>query len=284
PQTEQVDIPVSTAPLTDGQHDLKVVVTDAAQNSSTVLDQTITTANRTAVSSAEPKQRSGAIGSSGASSPPCNGVCDSAPTLVITGPARSAFAGLRDVGRSALALTGRLTAHDGSPIARAQLELIQQASALGQTPRVIETATTSTTGTWSFRVPTGPSRTLTITYREHASESTPAATATYHETVAASVRLRGPRGASIGQRVVFDGSLPGGYIPADGELVAMQIFYSGQWRTIDLVRTTPAGRFAYSYQFAGVPAGNYRFRADVPATSNYPYASNHSAPVTIEVN
>ena len=51
-QTETVDIPVDTTALTDGQHELKVIVTDAAQNSSTVLDQTITTLNRTTVSAA----------------------------------------------------------------------------------------------------------------------------------------------------------------------------------------------------------------------------------------
>ena len=53
-QQVAVDIPVDTTSLTDGQHDLKVIVTDAAQNSSTVLDQTITTQNSTTVSSLLP--------------------------------------------------------------------------------------------------------------------------------------------------------------------------------------------------------------------------------------
>jgi hypothetical protein len=43
--TEVVDVPVPTAGLPDGGHELAVTVTDAAQNSSTVLDQTITTSN-----------------------------------------------------------------------------------------------------------------------------------------------------------------------------------------------------------------------------------------------
>ncbi len=43
--TEVVDAPVPTAGLPDGGHELAVTVTDAAQNSSTVLDQTITTSN-----------------------------------------------------------------------------------------------------------------------------------------------------------------------------------------------------------------------------------------------
>ncbi|HEX3688739.1 MAG TPA: hypothetical protein VHV28_03555 [Solirubrobacteraceae bacterium] len=45
PPTEVVDIPVLTSGLSDGLHELAVTVTDAARNSSTVLDQNITTSN-----------------------------------------------------------------------------------------------------------------------------------------------------------------------------------------------------------------------------------------------
>jgi hypothetical protein len=43
--SEVVDAPVPTEGLSDGSHELAVTVTDAAGNSSTVLDQTITTSN-----------------------------------------------------------------------------------------------------------------------------------------------------------------------------------------------------------------------------------------------
>jgi hypothetical protein len=45
PQTEVVDAPVPTRGLSDGHHELSLRVTDAAGNSSTVLDQTIKTSN-----------------------------------------------------------------------------------------------------------------------------------------------------------------------------------------------------------------------------------------------
>jgi hypothetical protein len=45
PATEVVDVPVPTVGLPDGSHALAVTVTDAAHNSSTVLDQNITTSN-----------------------------------------------------------------------------------------------------------------------------------------------------------------------------------------------------------------------------------------------
>jgi hypothetical protein len=44
-QSENVDIPVETAEVHDGQHTLKVTVTDAAGNSSVVYDNTISTQN-----------------------------------------------------------------------------------------------------------------------------------------------------------------------------------------------------------------------------------------------
>ncbi|HTW13464.1 MAG TPA: hypothetical protein VME01_12015 [Solirubrobacteraceae bacterium] len=283
PTQASATLQLNTAALSDGQHHLQVLVDTPAGNQATVYDGTITTDNRTTISSTEPRQRPASTPAGPSGPAPCNAVCDPAPKLTGATLARDALARARSVARSGLTLTGRLTTHTGSPIAGAQLQLVQQAAALGQSPRIIQTATTTATGAWSFRVPVGPSRTLTVTYREHLSDTTAQATLTYREAVAAPVLLRGPRRARVGQRILFEGSLPGGYIPADGELVAMQIFYSGQWRTIDLVRTTPAGRFAYSYQFAGVPAAAYRFRAEVPASAAYPYAANHSPTTTITV-
>ena len=44
-QSEAIDLPIDTTSVPDGQHTLKVTITDAANNSSTVFDQTITTDN-----------------------------------------------------------------------------------------------------------------------------------------------------------------------------------------------------------------------------------------------
>lgn len=50
-QSEGVDIPVNTGSLPDGSHTLKVIVTDAAKNSATVYNTTITTENAPVVTS-----------------------------------------------------------------------------------------------------------------------------------------------------------------------------------------------------------------------------------------
>jgi hypothetical protein len=57
PQTEVVDVPVATTGLPDGRNELAVSLTDAADNTSTVFDQAITTSNP----SVTPVPRRGAV-------------------------------------------------------------------------------------------------------------------------------------------------------------------------------------------------------------------------------
>jgi hypothetical protein len=57
PRTEVVDVPIATAGLPDGRHELAVTVTDAARNSSTVLDEEISTSNPVLT----PKPRNGHV-------------------------------------------------------------------------------------------------------------------------------------------------------------------------------------------------------------------------------
>jgi hypothetical protein len=45
PASTAVDVPITTTGLADGAHELVATVTDAAENTSTVLDQTVTTSN-----------------------------------------------------------------------------------------------------------------------------------------------------------------------------------------------------------------------------------------------
>ncbi len=45
PTATPIDVPITTTGLSDGAHELVATVTDAAQNTATVLDQTITTSN-----------------------------------------------------------------------------------------------------------------------------------------------------------------------------------------------------------------------------------------------
>ena len=69
---------------------------------------------------------------------------------------------------------------------------------------------------------------------------------------------------------------PGGYIPAGGTPVSLEIFFGGEWREIALLRTNRRGAFAYRYTFAAIGPATYRFRAQLPHTIGYPFASGAS--------
>lgn len=284
--SEAVDVPVATSALSDGQHQLKVIVTDVAGNSSTVLDQVITTANNTTASAKTPGSRPpvpAPTGPGGAPLGPCNAGCDPHAILQASYAAASAQTPTVTYSRSAMTLSGRLINHSGEPMAGAQVELRQRPSAAGTTDALVATATTTATGSWTLNAPAGPSRLLVVGYRAHLGDPTFATELDSHENVRAAASLKAPKRTRPGQRIVFNGALAGGNIPPGGQLVAMQIYFSRRWRTIDLVHAGQDGRFRYAYVFAGVPPGTYRFRALVPTSPAYPFVRNTSHVTKIEV-
>jgi hypothetical protein len=159
----------------------------------------------------------------------------------------------------------------------AVVELDQEANYLGARSVPVATTTTDASGTWKLRVPKGPSRVLTVGYRSHANDPAFAAQLQYRETVGAGVRLSAPPHARAGEAFAFRGSLAGGYVPREGVLVSLEIYYAGAWREIALLRTNGRGAFAYRYIFAAIGPATYRFRATLPHTIAYPFATASSA-------
>jgi hypothetical protein len=165
----------------------------------------------------------------------------------------------------------------------ALVELRQQASYLGGQNIRLATTTTNAKGDWKFRVPKGPSRTLTVGYRSRSKDPSFAAQLQLQEKVAASVRLAAPKHAHPGRAFAFRGRLTGGYIPHGGALVSLEIYYGDEWREIALLNTTRRGTFVYRYTFAAIGVATYRFRAQVPAIVGYPFAAGASSPVHIHL-
>jgi len=142
-----VDIPIDTTVLADGEHDLKVVVTDAAGDSSTVLDQTTTTQNSTTVSSLLP-------------SPPA---ASAAPiySLSLTAATERMTRGVRRLySRSALRLAGTLKDSSGVAAPGVPVSLWAQPASGSNFSEVAHT-TTNATGAWTLTAPHGSSRLLT---------------------------------------------------------------------------------------------------------------------------
>jgi hypothetical protein len=256
------DVGFDSTRVSNGTHHLIVSVSDAAGNTATVLDRSIVVENE--------------LGT-------CNAECDGHASLRAANARLLRRRLVRRYAKSALTLTGQLVDHAGAPMQGATIELRQQASYPGARDVLVATATTDAKGRWKLRVPRGPSRLITVGYRARSDNPTFATQLQYRETVVAGVRLSAPRRARPGRRFAFRGRLAGGYIPRGGALVSLEIFFGGEWREIALLRTNRRGAFAYRYTFAAIGPATYRFRAQLPHTIGYPFASGASRSSYIHV-
>ena len=249
------DVGFDSTKVSNGIHHLIVSVSDPAGNTATVLDRSILVENELGV---------------------CNAECDGHASLHTADAQHLRRTITRRYANSGLSLTGQLVDHAGVPMPGAMLELRQQASYPGAPNVLAGTTTTDAKGGWKLRVPRGPSRLITVGYRSRSNNPTFATQLQYREAVAAGVRLSAPRRARPGATFAFRGGLAGGYIPRGGALVSLEIFFGGEWREIALLRTNRRGAFAYRYTFAAIGPATYRFRAQLPHTIGYPFASGAS--------
>ena len=262
PKSLTADVGFDTTRVSNGVHHLIVSVTDAAGNAATVLDRSVVVQNELGV---------------------CNAECDGHASLHAADAQLLRRTITRRYANSGLTLTGQLVDHASVPMTGAAIELRQQASYPGAPDVSVATTTTDAKGDWKLRVPKGPSRLITVGYRSRSNNPTFATQLQYRETVAAGVRLSAPRRARPGRAFAFRGGLAGGYIPPGGTLVSLEIFFGGEWREIALLRTNRRGAFAYRYTFAAIGPATYRFRAQLPHTIGYPFASGASRSSYIHV-
>ena len=246
--------------IPEGPHKLTVLVTDAAGNATTAFERDVV------------------IGRGA-----CNGTCDSASQLTASDAAL-----LKPITepytKSALTLSGVLHEPSGAYVPGAQVELLQQASYTGAPLVAIASTTTGPTGTWTFKVPRGPSRLLRVAWRCRALDAGYATQLEYHEQVYAGIALKAPRHVRVGELFAFRGRLAGGYIPPERNYLQIKIFYDGKWRTIETVRTNRNGTFSYPYAFAqGTEHHTYRFLATIHYSSTYPFLANESHEVRVRV-
>ncbi len=256
-QSETVDIPVNTTALSDGEHTLKVTVTDAAQNSSVVYAGTITTANRTSVSSL--------LSSALASSPGAE------PTYEIVLSKQTAALGKsvkRSFAASALTLSGELRNPAGVPAPNVTVSLLAQEGnpAVGALVVVAHT-TSNAAGEWVLGAPEGPSRLLRVVYGSTANDTNVSAGVTLSEIVSPALGLsvRTPGGA----RLVFSGRLAISPMGSPRPLVIIETQVGREWEAVGhAVRVGANGTYRYSYRSSPLTLGRrFAFRAQTPATS-----------------
>jgi hypothetical protein len=274
PQETDVHTEVQTSTLAEGQHQLKVEVEDAAGNKATAYTGTITIDNQppaAAPPAAPPSLERG----------PCNGTpCDEAAKLAAA--AGEAKTITRALGHTAVTLTGRLISPAGTPIKDAQVKLLQQIVGSSAVTQIAST-TTGANGSWSVKASAGASRLLQVVFYSHTLDTLPASVLAFHENVQGAVSMHAPHRAWIGHALAFSGQLHGGYVPAGGESVQMEIFYGGRWRTIEVLPTNSKGQWSYKYVFTLGVGASYLFRAVTVPNGAYPFMSSHSKPVRVTV-
>ena len=145
-------------------------------------------------------------------------------------------------------------------------------------------ATSAADGTWSARLPPGPSRIVRALYGGSRTVE-PAASGAAHVIVPGSVQLSiTPRHTHWGGTISIDGRLRGGNVPPSGEVVVLWISWRGGSTEIGHLYARRNGAFRTTYTFLrGNGRETYRLRAATARETDYPYAPSRSRPVSVSV-
>jgi hypothetical protein len=178
---------------------------------------------------------------------------------------------------------GRLTDAHGLPIPNADVLVFAAPRSLNGRYERVATLRTSHDGRLSYVAAAGPSRTLRFRYPGTATVR-PAKT-DVGLLVAGRTTLAVNRHFALnGETVTFRGRLRGAHVPRGGKLVELQALVRGRWRTFATARTDRVGKWRYSYRFDGTRGRQtYRFRAQLPRESTYPYETGHSRRISVTV-
>ncbi len=148
--------------------------------------------------------------------------------------------------------------------------------------------TTAVNGSWSARLPAGPSRLIEAAYGGGPTVEG-SLSGTVREVVPARVKLLSvfPHRVPWGGTVRIVGQLVGGYLPPGGALVRMRLGSGGAYTTYGVQEhVTGRGRFSSTYTFGAGLASVYRtffFQAASLPMGAYPYAPSASGKITVVV-
>lgn len=238
----------------------------------------------------------GSGGGGGASGGPRPGDDADAPTVVRGAQANgrpasaSARLSLRVAGPRRLAwgttaaLEGALVDADGRPIADAALDVIVQRRVAGAAGEPADPARTDEDGTFRVPLPAGPSRVVTVGYRERLSDDAFVARATATVETVAPVRLTVDRPrVRNGEAVRFRGTV-GATSEGTAPPARLQVRVGRRWRTLAEAPVDAAGAWRGRYRFQRTRrATTYRFRLVVGPDRAWPFARSASPPVAVRV-
>jgi hypothetical protein len=168
---------------------------------------------------------------------------------------------------------GLLQSADGQPLADARVDVTQQAQ--GWSPHSAGSVRTDPHGRFSYRIPPGPSRTITFTFP--ATNTLRGAAAGTAVLVEDNATITASPVARAGQKLQLSGRLLGGYVPAGGTLIQLQykvLGYPEGWAPFDvLVRTRRDGSWSMTVTLPAAAAGfTYLMRGVVAPQNGWPWA------------
>ena len=167
---------------------------------------------------------------------------------------------------------GLVTTGAGVPVVGGKVHITQTVNG---TATVLGTATTNGSGRWVYHVPAGPSRQLGFEYMGTPLIDTASGTPGAELVTGGTIALKISKTVKVGQKLVLTGSLPGGYIPAQG--VALRVYYTekGAHGTGDYpttYHTNAKGRFTIKEPSRKTARGHtYTFWVQAVTPSPWPY-------------
>ena len=145
---------------------------------------------------------------------------------------------------------------------------------------------TSPLGSFSYLVPTGPSRTLIFSYFAYSDAMRPASEARMRVGVYPAISLEiTPKRTANGRTILWRGRVRGGPYPRGGLTLLVQVHSGRRWETFDQL-LTHNGAFEYRYTFLRTTSPTiYAFRVALPASgaSGYDYLPSSSHAVRVRV-
>jgi hypothetical protein len=183
-------------------------------------------------------------------------------------------------------LDGRLTAGRASPLGGVPVRVVERFPVGVQPGARTWTAGTAQDGTISLRLPTGPSRSVSLAFSGSPTLARSAGPV-LEMRVRSGVRLRASSMVAEvgGAPLVFNGRLlaePG--VSARGRAVQLQFRLPGApWAEFRTLQTDSRGRFRYAYRFSDDDSrgARFQFRAYVPAQESWPYEPGGSRPALV---
>ena len=287
---------LNTSQLTAGQHSLELIVEDAAGNKTIAYNGTITTSGPPSIAVNGGSITGASGGSVGAGEGGAAGGALMAPTLPDISNGESPCAGealsLTVNGKTkpptvlyGKSVTVKGVLHCGTvPIRGARIAI---ATLGGPAGAAVETSVQSALdGSFSYKLPTGPDRTLQFSYTAYSNDPGPSATATAAISISPRIALKiNPHHTSNRHTIHWTGTVTGGPYPQAGVTLDVEVQEGRHWKIFDQVVANGKGQFRYSYRFhATEEPTTYALRVALPDTGAQGYPYTHGASNTVEVH